>query len=334
MSKLALFVAFFVSVNVFGQPFNTSATAFSALDVANYCLAGEVEITNLLYQGLQKGELTVYADNKLQKPLTLAQFDELTRKTNPNYLVSDGDEFCTFSPSTVNEPFCPGCTYGFIFDNGDVIAYWLWADVKVYLSYKALCKLLPQRCVAQLNFYKAMGLKNTQDSALDNLSSTRFKKWTTSWYNWGITGELKPYKNDSLASFYSTAQIKERTAYQQVVQIPNPANPADKYDMMDSFYYRNFTVDSVKRILVYYSWQNNGFALQGSLVALAPMFRPHVAGLTLPYYPIFLLKAGDILPKLNPDEAPFLQGFLQWIIQQRASEPMHRYFMLGDDHDE
>jgi hypothetical protein len=329
MRRLALLLFSTLSLGLFAQPYNTSATAFTAHDVLNYCMAGEVEIAQTLYVALQQRALTIYADNKLQKPLTFAQFEEIAC---PNYLVPDGEGFCTFSVS--KEPFCPGCATGFIFDTSDVMAYWLWGDAKVYLSYKALCKLLPQRAISQLDFYRAMELENTSDSALESLSSMQFKKWATDWYNLGIAGDLMPYKNDSLTSIFTTEQIKKRTVYEEVIQVPNSANPADVYDMMDSFYYRDFPVDSVKRILVYYNWQNKGFALQGELLALAPMFRPYVANLFLPYYPIFLFKAGDILPKLNSDESFFLQGFLQWVVQQRSSERLQQYFILGDDHDE
>jgi hypothetical protein len=332
MRCLAFFVTLFMAVGVLGQLPNTSATSFTSYDLANFCIETKTNISVEVYELIKTSKLKTYKDQALKEPLSLQEFEAFARYKEYIQVLKNPSNPNEYKDTFVYIPFRANGIVGFAFADDKAVAYLLGNGHKVYFSYSVLMLYLSVRSKAQFLFYKSAGLTHITYDSLPKFCDNVFKRWGSTWYNYGEQGLLKAYKNPSFTEFFSKDDFVSGELFKRVFQIQNPENPDDIYDLIDTTVITPFTADSVKRLRLYYQWNYDGYFVSSNLLGIAPMFQPTINGKQQSYIPVFLLKEGDFIFMLSGPESAFLQPFFQWILQTYSSDRHYRHFYFQEDH--
>jgi gliding motility associated protien GldN len=107
-----------------------------------------------------------------------------------------------------------------------------------------------------------------------------------------LDGTLTAYQNDSLSSQYTSEEVNERGAIVENKQVPNPLNPDDIYDLIDTTIVTEFDPEKIIKWRVMEDWifDRKHSTMIVRIIAIAPLFKPVVAGLELPETPLFWVR--------------------------------------------
>lgn len=91
-------------------------------------------------------------------------------------------------------------------------------------------------------------------------------------------GSIVPYKNDSLASFYNSVQLKNRLCYE--ILIPVSIDPTDPTITIDSTVMECTEGDEIHKFFVLEEWNFNSetSVFTPRILAIAPIFSPKLSG--------------------------------------------------------
>lgn len=306
------------SVGLSAQIHNVSKVSFTYIDLVNYTSFCREDIGLRVRNSILDGKLKVYEDKKLTKLMSPQEFInkmqvrknlQIPNPQNP-YDIYDLIDTVVLSEAAPQD---------FIFSENGGVEIVCEAGTKMYVGYKPLKKILDARLISILDYFHYKGLKSISDTAFFPFFKEQVKLIGMALYKDGVNGKLKPYQNDSLTSIYTVDEIWERVVIRENKSIPNPQNPNDWYDLIDTVIIYEFNPESIDNIRLYFEWKTKGFETKAGFFAIAPTFKPIAAGLELIYLPIFYIKGSDYLATLNKTEKEFWPYFYSYMLQNTSS---------------
>lgn len=126
-------------------------------------------------------------------------------------------------------------------------------------------------------------------------------------FNKVIDGTLTAYQNDSLASQYTAEEVIERGAIKENQSIPNPENPDDIYDLIDTVITTEFDPEKILKWRIMEDWifDRKHSVMIVRIIAIAPLFKPVAAGLELPETPLFWIRWDETREKVLTNQEMF-----------------------------
>lgn len=309
------------------QTRNVSATSFGYAEMYEYMEVLRGEIAEKIYADVEKGKLTAYKTRLLDKPFTAKEFSELGRigdyvsmpnPENPDniYDLIDTMIYTYIEPLLVN---------AIELDYPRVLVLKVDSVNRAFFSLAELKKQLYGDQNAWIDFFIAKKFIILDRQGLKPFAEKEFKQMALKWYDLGASGKVKAYEDKQLDSTYTLEEIKKRLALREEQSIPNPDNPNDKYDLIDTVVTTPFNPDTINRLLVYHSWNLYGKGgVSVNQLAYAPIFFPIVLGLQLGPVQTFLLKPTDVSPFFTPQENNFYGNFFTFLLRNMGTDEINR----------
>jgi hypothetical protein len=99
---------------------------------------------------------------------------------------------------------------------------------------------------------------------------------------------LAAYKDDSLVTKYNP-EVSERGSVTENKQVPNPNNPDDIYDLIDTTIITPFDPEKIIKWRLMEDWifDRKHSTMIVRIIAIAPLFKPVIAGLEFSETPLF-----------------------------------------------
>jgi len=96
-------------------------------------------------------------------------------------------------------------------------------------------------------------------------------------------GDLTPYKNDSLISFYTPEETKDLGVERENTQVINPNNPDDPYDLIDTVIVTPYDPMKIQKFRVMEDWifDKKHSVFFARIIAIAPLYKPIAGGVEL-----------------------------------------------------
>jgi hypothetical protein len=269
--------------------------------------------------GLQTGEkLNAYGDKNLRRVYSRDELfwigadSETVQIANP----ANPDDPYDMIDTTIYNPFDPSGDYSWILYPNEYFRSNDWKEIKsVGISYKYYGKdsllyryrrsdldsrLLPEEkrlLQAYLNYANPAGRQMESIAVSDTL----LKKFMLAWYDSVSTalyhkienGEIKIFRNDSLEGELSLKDLEKLGGNCFTVQISNPANPNDPYDMIDTTVCDPFNPSDLKGFSAAYDWTARATGSCNSLRGIGLLFSQMLAEIELPERSMFWIKTED-----------------------------------------
>src|SRR5690606_11207309 len=114
-------------------------------------------------------------------------------------------------------------------------------------------------------------------------------------YSSVLNGTLVPFKDDTLKTSYTPEEVVDLGVIKEDQQIPNPDNPDDPYDFIDTTIVTPFDPWKIVKWRVMEDWifDRKSSRMIVRIIAIAPLYKPVVAGLELPETPLFWVRWDD-----------------------------------------
>jgi hypothetical protein len=126
------------------------------------------------------------------------------------------------------------------------------------------------------------------------------------------TGKVKAYKNDSLTTEWTTADLETYLSPTFEVMVPNPDNPDDPYDLVGREVKYNFTPESdFKGISISYQKEVEDYKISFEARSIAPLVSivwEH--GLDFDPYPVAWVKMKDLKRVFSKQELHFYRSII------------------------
>lgn len=124
-------------------------------------------------------------------------------------------------------------------------------------------------------------------------------------YDMALTGKIRPYKDDSLRSWYTPEDVKKVGSYEVITQIQDYRYPGDEFAVKDTQYWVNPDFDKIQKFMVLEDWifDYKHSVFKPRIIGLAPMLKFKTStGQDLGEYPMFWLKMDDLRPTFAKTE--------------------------------
>jgi len=124
-------------------------------------------------------------------------------------------------------------------------------------------------------------------------------------WNAAMDGDVVAYANDSLTSIKTPEDILKEVSIQTTVQVPNPENPGDPYDLISTIVFETYEPEQIAKYRLMEDWifDFNYSDFRARIIAIAPLIRlPTESGIDLGEVPIYWLKMEDLRDKLVQQE--------------------------------
>ncbi|MDA9111173.1 gliding motility protein GldN [Bacteroidia bacterium] len=124
-------------------------------------------------------------------------------------------------------------------------------------------------------------------------------------WNAAMNGEVSAYANDSLTSIKTPEDIEKEISIEQTVMIPNPDNPDDPYDLIQTTVKETYEPSKIVKYRIMEDWifDYNYSDFRARIIAIAPLIKPLTeSGIELGEVPLYWLKMDDLRDKLAQEE--------------------------------
>ena len=124
-------------------------------------------------------------------------------------------------------------------------------------------------------------------------------------WNAVMDGKLDAYNNDSLTSIKTPEDIVKEVSIEQTVDVPNPDNPDDPYDMIQKTVSETYEPSKIVKYRIIEDWifDYNYSDFRARIIAIAPLWKPLTeSGLELGETPLYYLKMDDMRDMLAQEE--------------------------------
>jgi hypothetical protein len=316
MKSLAilLILIFFSAIDAYSQ----ARTSFHVDDAAIMKYAGERTHQMQYRVGRQTGEklgayadknaIRVYSTNELSQIGAHCESVQIPNPANP-------DDPYDMIDTTICEPFDPGVDHSWILYPGSTFKSNTWKEIKsvgvfydnspsgspllyFYRRSDLDSRLMPEEkrlLQAYLDYTNPAGHK--MDSVI--ISDTLLKTFITNWYDSVSSfiyhkvekGSMVIWQNDSLTQRLPLDNLERFECY--TVQTPNPFNPDDPYDMIDTTVCKAFLPSELKGFAASYDWVVKDIGPVPQLKGIGLLHQPRIAEIELPNTSMFWLKAED-----------------------------------------
>ncbi len=333
MKHLKLFVTtlfFLISADLFSQMPEPARANFNFIDLLNYTTVHSWRMMDKIKENIDEGKLPIYKDSGLKELHPLQDFyDNLYKKRyvkisnpmNPDDIYDLIDTFIyegLYYPSELC--FQDNSALKLEYSNGMI----------VYVSLNKVRKQMDKYYNNIIDYYLAKNFTTITGKGLIDFCKSEIRDLGIKFYNYGISGQLKAYRYDSLTTTYTIEEILDRVSIKVNTQHPNPNNPDDIYDLIDSVTTYGFNPDTIDVLRIYSEWEAKESGAEITFTALAPMFKPVAAGLQLPYTPIFNLKFQEVFKRMPKTEKLFWQHFFTFFIYNRSSTQVWDIYTEAD----
>lgn len=298
---------------------HTSHVRFSFIDVLNFTVLSKSDIAIKIDKDIYNGKLTVYSDKKLSNKMSIKQYHKLLEVSedikipnpkNPNDINDLLDSIVFYYPRI----------FDFKLIGKEVLEFENTKGENFYISYKHLKNHIDKRLQSVLNY--CMEKKFTiimKDENLLGFCKQQVSQVGKTLYDYGLDSMNSSYRDDSLKYVYSVNEILDRITLKENRAIPNPDNPNDINDLIDTVIKYPFNFNSTKFIQLYFSFETKEATTNAKVIAIAPMFRGIAAGLELPILTAFIVRETDFNKILTKNERVFWQHFYSFMLQNRSS---------------
>ncbi len=313
----------------FAQISPVSSTSFDYFDLLNFSAFCKEDILTKIDNAICEGKIEVYESLALDKPLTVNSYYErriiMRNLQLPN--PSNPDDIYDIIDTVILDW---SMAQDFVIHDKNAIGLLFANDTKMYVKQNQVKHLLGKRSIAVFDFFNQSGLTMISDSRLAAFWQKYMVQLGTQLYQRGINGEVKAYRNDSIKTTFTIAEIRDRVLIHDRKQIHNPSNPTDIYDLIDTVVIREFNPDSINAIRLLFEWETEGFETDAKFIAIAPLFKPFVAGIQLFPTPIFWVADEDYVKRLTPAEKAFWPYFYSFMLQNRSAGGEYDVFDEND----
>ncbi len=124
-------------------------------------------------------------------------------------------------------------------------------------------------------------------------------------WNAAMDGDVTAYANDSLTSIKTPEDIMKEVSIESVQQIPNPMNPNDPYDLIDTTIIETLEPQKIEKYRIMEDWifDYNYSDFRARIIAIAPLISPLTeSGIELGELPLYWLKMEDLRDMLSQEE--------------------------------
>lgn len=124
-------------------------------------------------------------------------------------------------------------------------------------------------------------------------------------WNAAMNGEVTAYANDSLTSIKTPEDITKEISLETSVQVPNPDNPDDPYDLITTTVTETLDPSKIQKYRIMEDWifDYNYSDFKSRIIAIAPLIKPLTeSGIELGEIPLYWLKMDDLRDKLSQEE--------------------------------
>jgi len=124
-------------------------------------------------------------------------------------------------------------------------------------------------------------------------------------WNAAMDGDVTAYANDSLTSIKTPEDIMKEVSIESVQQIPNPMNPNDPYDLVDTTIIETLEPQKIEKYRIMEDWifDYNYSDFRARIIAIAPLISPLTeSGIELGELPLYWLKMEDLRGMLSQEE--------------------------------
>lgn len=124
-------------------------------------------------------------------------------------------------------------------------------------------------------------------------------------WNAAMNGEVTAYANDSLTSIKTPEDITKEISLETSVQVPNPDNPDDPYDLITTTVTETLDPSNIQKYRIMEDWifDYNYSDFKSRIIAIAPLIKPLTeSGIELGEVPLYWLKMDDLRDKLSQEE--------------------------------
>lgn len=294
-----------------------SATDFTTDDLTQYCHMVHYTLVKKLLSEVSDSLLTVYADADFKKALPTEFFN--THDTIKDDIEIDvGDDPVEFIGTDVAVPIRPERIDGYTI-NQNTLTLHLSPTEDVFFKWNEVQKKLNGQQLALLNFFTDAQAVNYE--TLEVFAKQKFATLKTNLLQWGLKGDMPAYVFAEMKKTYTKEEIEERLTIRDYMQLPNPNNPNDIYDIIDSVVVTPINHDSLKHVRVYFAWNNDdkNFTSTVSHYSFAPLFTPIAAGIELPLAPIFFLKGVDVWQKFDDNNRALFYQFTMALMRNKGN---------------
>ena len=123
----------------------------------------------------------------------------------------------------------------------------------------------------------------------------------------GVEGftPITAYATDSLTRIVTPEDIMKNTSIESTVMIPNPDNPEDPYDLIETIIPIVFEPQDIEKYRIMEDWifDYNYSDFRARIIAIAPLYRPLTeSGIELGEQPLYWVKMDDLRPILAQQE--------------------------------
>ncbi len=112
----------------------------------------------------------------------------------------------------------------------------------------------------------------------------------------GAEGGIRAYRNDSLISFYTPDELKEKGGSEFVTTIQDWRYPDDPYATKDTTLLIPFEPADIKKYRIMEDWvfDHTYSDFRATIIAIAPLFEQTASGISLGEVPLFWAKMADL----------------------------------------
>ena len=124
-------------------------------------------------------------------------------------------------------------------------------------------------------------------------------------WNAAMKGEVTAFMNDSLTTIITPEQISEKISTETTVMIPNPDNPDDPYDLVQTTVVETYEPSKIEKYRIMEDWifDYNYSDFRARIIAIAPLWKqPTESGIELGESAIYWIKMDDLRDKLAQEE--------------------------------
>lgn len=112
----------------------------------------------------------------------------------------------------------------------------------------------------------------------------------------GAEGGIRAFRNDSLSSFYTPDELKERGGSEFVTTIADWRYPDDPYAFKDTTMLIQFKPEDIKKYRIMEDWvfDHTYSDFRANIIAIAPLFEQSSSGIALGEVPLFWVKMAEL----------------------------------------
>lgn len=300
-----------------------SATDFTADNLEEYCKLQYYLILEKLYAKVGDSTIMAYNSADLKEELSPYDFDQkhssmqMVQAPNP---ASPNDPFDLID-TLILSPISPKLLKGLAIDEGkNLLTFEVSDSASIYFKWDEVKNTLNAEQSAVISLFLADNKSLISYSALKEFADNTFSKTVKQWYDWAEKGNIGAYVTHRFDKTYSKTELEDKSKVEEIISMTNPANLEDETDVIDSVISKPLSVDSFKKLRVYFAWESdNGLNTSVSSHAFAPLYTPMASGYKLPYTPLFLLKAEDVNEKVSEEEKAFIHYFSLALLRNQGT---------------